>query len=206
MKLFLSFVRRWTLLIFIFILSGNGYAQYYKIQPDYSNLSKQFDITDIKIKKIKEATKSGSGSSAVTPAKYDMFWYRIEVTYNSQFVWADGVIFKYYVLMREKNSQRSTLLVGDVEYNSVPRSSNLNSLVFIHPRTIQRYGKPEKVMCEIWYQGVRICRHMIPKGNKEEWWVKYRPLEGDLKVKYFTPFAQDKDIYEENINIKALFK
>jgi|GEM_PF-1807173 len=206
MKFFLSLVCGWVLFIFIINLSVDSGAQYYKTQPDYSKVEDSLNLTSIKIKKIRESTESGGGSSVVTPAKYDMFWYRIETVYNSRIDWADGVIFKYYVLMKEKMSKRSTLLIGDVEYNSIPRWNNLKSYVFIHPRTIQRYGRPERVMCEIWYQGVRVSRLLLPRGSQEEWWVKYRPLEGDLKVKYFTPFANDKDIDEENINIKSLLK
>ncbi len=164
-----------------------------------------FSIKGIKVKRLRESSESGS-LSAVKAPKYGVHWYRITSIYSSRPQWADGVVFRYYVLLKEKRSgKKYTMLKSDVEYDSVPRANNHYSFVFIHPRTVDRYGKPNKVMCEIWHKGVRVARGFWPKNSNDEWWVRYRPLEGNLKAKFFTPFALDRDLKEENINIKSLF-
>lgn len=189
-------------LLLLLLVGAKCMAQYgytAKEKPEDS-----FQIRDINVDRIRESSESGS-LSKVTAAKFDYFWYRISVSYSSRPDWADGVVFKYYALLQERKKDTYTMLVNDIMYDSVPKGSLHYSFMFIHPRIVERYGKPEKVMCEVWYQGIRITRGFWPKSANDEWWVRYRPLEGNLQAKLFTPFLLDKDMKEENINIKYLF-
>lgn len=163
-----------------------------------------FEFRDIRVDKMRESTESGA-LAKVTPARYEFLWNRISVNYASSPIWADGVSIKYFVLMEDRNRiQDKTMLTGEVIYDCIPRGFIHYGFVFIHPRTIERYGKPSRIMCEIWYEGVRVARHFWPKETRDEWWVRYKPLEGNLRVKYFTPYVLDTDLKEENINIKSI--
>ena len=188
--------------LFCHIFTVNSDAQYGRTKSNKK--SKGFSIKAIKVRRLRESSESGS-LSAVKAPKYGFHWYRVTSIYSSKPQWADGVVLRYYVLLEEKGSgKKYTMLTGKVEYDSVPRANNHYSFLFIHPRTVDRYGKPEKVMCEVWHDGVRVSRGVWPKKSNDEWWVRFRPLEGNLKVKFFTPFALDRDLKEENINIKSL--
>lgn len=179
-------------------------AQYGQIS--YDEAKNLFSIRDIKTQRVRQSVESGA-LSAVTAGRFSKDWYRVMVRYDSEPEWADGVKIKYYVLLENRTGkQRYTLLTGDVMYDSVPEGNNHFSFMYIHPRTIERYGKPEQVMCEIWFQGIRITRGFMPQHATDEWWVRYQPLEGNLKVRLFTPYILDNNLMEENINIKELFE
>ncbi|MDX9702643.1 MAG: hypothetical protein RBU23_06330 [Candidatus Auribacterota bacterium] len=189
--------------IFIMLVTGVLQAQYGSIS--YDEAKDLFSIRDIRIKRVRVSSESGT-LSAVSVGRYTQDWYKIWVRFDSKPEWADGVQIKYYVLLSERSRKdRYTMLTGDVVYDSVPRGNGRNSFMYIHPRTIERYGIPEKVMCEIWFQGIRITRGFLPKQTTDEWWVQHKPLKGDLKVRLFTPYILDNDMMEENINIKSLF-
>ena len=195
-----------TMLVF-FICSPLCYSQLSKYYEKLEKKSpkKQFKVAGIKIIRLRESSESGS-LSAVSIAKYKYEWYRIRVRYTSTPAWADGVEVRYHVLLRERSGKNYTMLVDSVVYDSVPAGSGHYSFVYLHPRTVQRYGNPEKVMCEIWYQGKLQERSFLPRTNKDVWWVNYQPLGGNLKTSLFTPFIADKDIREENINLESLFR
>ena len=179
------------------------YAQYSKATKNKQRA--QFAIRDIRVDRVRRSSESGT-LSAVQAGRSVSHWYKVTTVYSSQPAWADGVIVKYYVLLEEKGRGSGyTMLVDEVEYDSVPHDNLHYSHVFVHPRTVERYGKPKKVMAEIWSQGIRVSQEWWPKKTDDEWWVQYRPLDGNLKVKFFTPFVMDKNLQEENINIKSLF-
>lgn len=188
------------------IINSSLYAQYgHTKTAEKQQAYHPFVIQDIDVERLRESTESGQ-SSQVTPSRFDAFWYKIGVYYSSELQWADGVEVKYYVLMQEKRTDSYSMLTGDVKYDSVPRGNDLRSFVYIHPRTAERYGKPERVMCEIWHDGVRVDRSVWPRGTDNEWWVRNKPITGNLKLRFFTPFALDRDAREENINIKSIFE
>ena len=178
-------------------------AQYRTIS--YEEAKNLFDIRDIRVKRVRVSSESGT-LSAVSASRYTQDWYKIWVRFDSEPEWADGVKIKYFVLLKNRSGQDAyTLLTGDVVYDTIPKGNSHNSFMYLHPRTIERYGTPEKVMCEVWFQGIRVTRGFMPKQASDEWWVKHQPLEGNLKVRLFTPYILDNDMMEENINIKALF-
>ncbi|MEW6534710.1 MAG: hypothetical protein AB1454_03685 [Candidatus Auribacterota bacterium] len=184
----------------------DSFAQYGIKRPTQEEYTSALTIRNIEVKRLRESSESGQ-SSRVMPGRFDGFWYRLGVTYESQKDWADGLVVKYYVLLQEKTrAEEFTMLVGDIEYDSVPRGTDRRSFMYIHPRTVERYGKPERVMCEIWHDGVLASREVWPKGTDNEWWVRHKPMAGNLKPGFFTPFILDRDAREENINIKSIFE
>jgi len=179
-------------------------SKYYE-KNEKGKQDKQFKVDSIKIVRLRESSESGS-LSAVSVAQYKYEWYRVVLRYASKPSWADGVEVRYHILLQERRAKNYTMLVDSVVYDSVPSGSGHYSFVYVHPRTVQRYGKPHKVMCEIWYKGKLQERSFLPRSSKDVWWVNYEPLKGNLKTSLFTPFIADKDLREENINLESLFK
>ncbi|MCB1196508.1 hypothetical protein KDK77_10020 [bacterium] len=183
---------------------GFLHAQYTKVSKKQQRAD--FGIREIQVDRIRRSAESGT-LSAVEAGRAVSHWYRITTVYSSRPEWSDGVVVKYYVLLEEKGQgEGNTMLVDEVEYDSIPKDSAHNAHIFVHPRTVERYGKPQKVMVEIWHQGVRAAQEWWPNKSEEEWWVQHRPIQGSMKIKFFTPFVLDKNLEEENINIKSFFE
>ena len=77
-------------------------------------------------------------------------WGQIRVLYDTRPEWTDQLSFHYYVLMLTSDpaaKTKYTLLEGDVTYIDVPRGNNHESVVYLHPNTLARFG--EVVACAV---------------------------------------------------------
>ena len=112
----------------------------------------------------------------------------------------DDLTLNYYVLLNNKSKEypRGTLLTGSVTHTAIPQGKGLNSVMYISPRTIERFfdGKaPSTVSAAVKDAGVVILKQGQPvadlswKGSGRWWEKEGEPTPGYLLNKSETPFA-----------------
>ena len=112
----------------------------------------------------------------------------------------DDLTLSYYVLLNNKSKEypRGTLLTGSVTHAAIPQGKGLNSVMYISPRTIERFfdGKaPNTVSAAVKDAGVVILKQGQPvadlswKGSGKWWEKEGEPTTGYLLNKNETPFA-----------------
>jgi hypothetical protein len=124
------------------------------------------------------------GLSTMLSAK----WLRIEVQFESRLEWVDDVQIKYYVLMGK--GQDARLFVGEITHVNVARGSNHYSAMFIHPNTVERYGRGqiEAVAAQIFYKNRLMGQDSVPPSGAP-WWEKRTPTPGFLLPPQQTPWS-----------------
>lgn len=112
---------------------------------------------------------------------------------------------------RTKRLTENTMLAGTVNLINVPHEKELKAVMYISPRTLERYfeGKvPASAQAAVADAGVSISRDgqlagqgavSAPDfGNQKPWWTGMQPVSGSLLNKNETPFANLAwDYYEE---------
>ena len=124
-------------------------------------------------------------------------WVRIETQYDSSPEWADDVRLEYHVSATD--SQQSIVLTGQESYINVARGSGHLAVMFLHPRTVQRYlngQAPKRVTVLISYQNGLMDGQSFPPSNTR-WWEQLTARTGLLLSRMQTPWAVlDNDRYE----------
>jgi hypothetical protein len=126
----------------------------------------------------------------------------------------DDLTLNYYVLLNNKSKEypRGTLLTGAVTHTAIPQGKGLNSVMYISPRTIERFfdGKaPSTVSAAVKDAGVVILKQGQPvadlswKGSGKWWEKEGEPTLGYLLNKNETPFAPLAWDYYEAIKARA---
>jgi hypothetical protein len=70
--------------------------------------------------------------------------------------------------------------------------------LFLHPSTLQRYGKVKRIAVQISHQGKIQDTAQWPHPSKKEWWNQYPIQTGLLKKPFQTPFILDQpERYED---------
>jgi len=142
-------------------------------------------------------------------------WMEIEVTFDwlptlplaPADKYADDIAIDYYVLLSNKSATapQGTLLTGQVNHISVPAQKDLKSVMYVSPRTLERFfdGKiPSSTSSAIVDIGVTISKQgqvVAQKSLKSTgiWWPQYQKTGGYLLIKNDTPFASlNSDYYE----------
>ena len=90
-----------------------------------------------------------------------------------------------------KTKKGGDVLYGELTYINVPAARKHISSLFVHPTTLERYGKIESVHCEIWSKGKIRAMIDYPKRSPRKWWEKKAPIKGVLLTKFYTPFAYE---------------
>jgi hypothetical protein len=132
-------------------------------------------------------------------------WLEIEVTFEWQPRlrdprYTDELTFNYYILLRNKSSQypQGTLLVGSVTHTSIPQERDMHSVVYISPRTLERFfegkvpGSAEQALVDV---GVTITKQGQEvaatswRSRSGSWWPQFQQTPGFVLDKNETPFA-----------------
>lgn len=148
------------------------------------------------------------------PAK----WLEVEASFDwtpraKEPLFADELTFTYYILLNNKSAEfpQGTLLSGSVTHVSIPQEKGMNSVVFVSPRTLQRFfaGKiPANAAQAVVDVGVevsskgQVVANFVWKG-KGEWWRNYQQTTGYVLNKSETPFAYLAWDYYEAIKPKG---
>lgn len=130
-------------------------------------------------------------------------------------LYLDEVTVNYYVLLNNKgmnaeDPKAQTLLTGSVTHVSMPQSKELKSVIFVSPRTLEKFfnGKvPPTVNNVVVDAGATITHgdEVVATGGwkadlrgKTPWWTEMTATSGLLLNKNQTPFAPlFWDFYEE---------
>ena len=147
-------------------------------------------------------------------------WLEIEVSFEWQPrlrdpKYTDELTFNYYILLKNRSSQypQGTLLVGSVTHTSIPQERDMHSVVYISPRTLERFfeGKvpanAEQALVDV---GVTITKQGQQvastswKSKSGDWWPQFQQTPGFVLNKNETPFASLAWDYYEAIKPKAV--
>ncbi len=111
----------------------------------------------------------------------------------------DDLTLNYYVLLNDKSREnpKGTLLTGSVTHTAIPQSKGMNSVMYISPRTLERFfeGKaPSTVASAIVDVGVTITKQGQLVAEKSwkgrgQWWSSLQQVSGYVLNKNETPFA-----------------
>ncbi len=120
-------------------------------------------------------------------------WLEVRVQYERPEVeWLDDATFTYYIVLRNRRpaegDREINLFRGDVNYVNIPRERGLQSAVYMHPRTLARYGEVERVAVVISSQGRMLAIASAPDTD-ERWWERLPPRTGYVLNRMQTPFA-----------------
>lgn len=124
-------------------------------------------------------------------------WFRVEVQYETAPEWVDEANVTFYVLMKNTGGKGNpyTLFRGSVDYVNIEKGVH-KANIYMHPSTLARYGKVERVGCVIRPQGGRIVMESEP-ASAQRWWEEFPPTDGYLLNRMQTPFAMlNFDDYE----------
>jgi len=111
----------------------------------------------------------------------------------------DEITLNYYILLNNKNRENpdGTLLAGSVTHVAIPAAKALNSVMYISPRTVERFfdGKmPTSASAAVTDIGVTITKQgqLVAEGSwkgRGQWWGSMQQVNGYVLNKNETPFA-----------------
>lgn len=111
----------------------------------------------------------------------------------------DEVTVNYFILLNNKDREnpQGTLLVGSVTHVAIPQSKGLNSVMYVSPRTLERFfgGKlPGTATAAVVDVGVTITKQgqLVADSSwkgKGQWWSSMQQVPGYVLNKNETPFA-----------------
>lgn len=145
-------------------------------------------------------------------------WLEVEVAFNwepraKDPKYTDELTFNYYILLKAKTKEdpNGILLSGTVTHVNIPQGSDLHSVVYVSPRSLERFfeGKvPNNVKAAVEAVAVTISKQgqivaEYTGGNfKSQWWSSFRQNNGFVLNKNETPFAPLEWDYYEAIKAK----
>jgi hypothetical protein len=118
-------------------------------------------------------------------------WLEVEVNFESAPEWTDELTFKYYILLAGK------CLTGEVTHVNIPKGRDLNSVMYIAPRTLQRLldnkaltpNVIENVGVQILNKGAVVATESFKRMPNPQWWQSMPQVSGMVINKLDTPFA-----------------
>jgi hypothetical protein len=131
-------------------------------------------------------------------------WLELEVSFSWQPRAAkpeflDDLTLNYYVLLNNKSREypQGTLLTGTVTHVAVPQAKGMNSVMYISPRTLERFfgGKiPTTASSAVTDVGVIITKQgqTVAEASwkgRGQWWSALQQVSGYVLNKNETPFA-----------------
>ena len=164
----------------------------------------------IKVKKLEGLDREGKMLSPEFRTNYSRSakrgeWCEIKTEYYTYDEWLDELTFSYYVMTRGTDGEaRGMYSFYDlsVRYVDVEKGNDHMSTVYLHPKTVERFGWPVAIGVVISAKGKEIAKEVeasIPMPKNEDWWksdavlknprVKVVKRSGRLLSRAQTPFA-----------------
>ena len=131
-------------------------------------------------------------------------WLEVEVSFDWQPrdkkpEFLDELTFNYFILLNNKSRENpgGTLLTGTVTHVAIPQAKGLNSVMYISPRTLERFfeGKiPSTASSAITDVGVIMTKQgqTVAEASwkgRGQWWSALQQVSGYVLNKNETPFA-----------------
>lgn len=122
-------------------------------------------------------------------------WFQILTEYRSAPDWIDQLDVTYYALVKTRRDSGAEapyiLFRGQVSYVDVEKGRH-DSVMYMHPSTISRYGDVDRVAVLMYVKGQLVSMESEPSGG-ERWWERFSPQDGYLRKRTETPFAMISD-------------
>jgi len=133
-------------------------------------------------------------------------WLEVEVSFewkprSSDAEFLDELTLSYYILLNDSSDpKKNTLLTGSVTHTAVPQGKGLKSVMYVSPRTLERFFKgklPNTVTAAVFNVGVTITKQgqLVAEGSwkgdnrQKQWWSGFQQVAGYVLNKNETPFA-----------------
>lgn len=130
-----------------------------------------------------------------TPTK----WLRVEVEFDSSPEWSDNLEFKWYIAVA--GDKKPVVFADSVTHINVKRGGRHASVIFMPPRTVDRYAKNSQVKqiaVQLWHDQKLVDTGGWPSEPKTRWWEEVKPERGALLNLLQTPFGVlEYDRYEQ---------
>ena len=138
--------------------------------------------------------------SGVGRSRRQRQWLQIRTEFETRPDWIDELTFTYHVVLHnrrpEPGQQEYTLFRGESAYVNIARTRDGQSVVYLHPSTVERYGDLFRVGVVISSEGRTLAMESSPSGEGR-WWEQLRPRSGYVLNRLQTPFAMiNADDYE----------
>lgn len=146
-------------------------------------------------------------------------WLEVEVTFDwkpkaKEPKYTEELTFNYYILLKNKSQQypQGSLLVGSVTLANIPQASNMHTVVYVSPRSLERLfdGKvPPNAGAAVEAVGVTISKQgqvvsEFSTGSfRPQWWSQFQTVTGFVLNKSETPFGPLAWDYYEAIKPKS---
>ena len=135
------------------------------------------------------------GVAGGTPTK----WLRVEVEFDSTAEWADNIDLKWFIAVASE--KKPVVFVDSVPLINVKRGMRHLSVIFMPPRTVDRYAKNSQVKqiaVQLWHDQKLVDTGGWPNEPKTRWWEEFKPERGALLHLLQTPFSVlEYDRYEQ---------
>lgn len=141
------------------------------------------------------ANYSKRGVPAGTPRK----WLQVEVIFDSEPDWADDVEIRWFIQVA---ADKGFVVFSDsVTHINVKKGSRHNSVIYVPPRTVDRYSmttKVKEIAVQLWHKQRLVDTSGWRGTPKTRWWEEVAPVKGALLNLQQTPFyVIDYDRYEQ---------
>ena len=115
-------------------------------------------------------------------------WMQIQVAFDTAPEWMDQIDFTYYAVVKsKKGKEKYTLFRNSLSYVNIEKGSH-ESVMYLHPSTLERYGDVERVAVILRVNGQVAAIESDPPSS-QRWWEQLPPLDGYLLNRLETPFA-----------------
>lgn len=126
-------------------------------------------------------------------------WYVLRTVYDTATDWIDELTFTYYVLFRPDARKAMIrldpavpylLLKDSVTYIHVPKDRRHESLMFVHPRLLERYGSVERIAVVVTTPASpEPLDYASDPPAQAGWWLQVQPVEGLLMNRDQSPYG-----------------
>jgi hypothetical protein len=145
---------------------------------------------------LSTGTFSRRGIVGGTPLK----WLRVEVEFDSTPPWADTVETRWYVLVATE--KKPVVFTASVTHINVKRGLRHVSVIFVPPRTVDRYEmtttRTRQISVQLLHDQKLVDTASWRSEPKGRWWEDFTPVPGYMLNLLQTPFGVlEYDRYEQ---------
>ena len=130
--------------------------------------------------------------SGISRGRRQRQWLQIRTEFETRPEWVDEMTFTYYVVLHNRRAERGqeefVLFRGESRYVNIARTRDGQSVVYLHPSTVERYGELFRVGVVISAGGRMLAMESSPAAEGR-WWEQLSPRDGYVRHRMQTPFA-----------------
>ncbi len=168
--------------------------------PEQAVAQRDDDLLRVRRIEAREVQAPRISISGVGSGRRNLRWLEVRTQYEVRPDWLDEATFTYYIVMRNRNPGQGeseyNMFQGEVTYMNIRRGRDLQSTVYLHPSTLERYGDVFRTAVVVRSQGRILAIESEPRAD-DRWWERLPPSTGYVLNRNQTPFAVvNPDDYE----------